>query len=500
MRRSILNALFSDARPAPHLPTFRDWSALFALSILAAASAFLIGRFVLQDFPNSADEHAYLFQAQLFAGGRLSAPAHPKQEFLSPFFILTHGDKVFSLFPPGWPLLLSLGERAGCPALVNPLLSAGALFLIFALGWKLWGRREAWTAVLLTAISPFFLFNGASYFSHPSCLFSVLLAVYLLIVWERTEWFVWALLAGLAASWAFTIREFTAVLTLTAPLILTFAASKKRVRLLAGLLIGALPLLIFYLYYNQSLTGDWRMPARFLQSSERLGFGDREIQLFDYREIQHYGPVDAMSNLLRNLGKLVLWTAPGLPLFALLGAWRSRKQPWILALACSAALLPVGYILYPSDGGNQYGPRFYYESLGFLSLLAAPFIRDALHRRLAPNQRRAALAALLLAAAALFAMHGRFFHRQIYERRTLYRLVERRGLHNAVVFVSAPSGDMTQGDLIRNPADPRQADVVYAWHLAERNRELAQFFPDRSFFLFGRDPRTGAVFLQRLTL
>ncbi|MGC9327377.1 MAG: hypothetical protein ACP5I1_07065, partial [Candidatus Hinthialibacter sp.] len=105
----------------------------------------------------------------------------------------------------------------------------------------------------------------------------------------------------------------------------------------------------------------------------------------------------------------------------------------------------------------------------------------------------------LLAAAALFVTHGQFFHRQIYERRTLYRLVERRALHNAVVFVSAPSGDMTQGDLIRNPADPQQASVIYAWHLAERNRELAAFFPHRSFYLFGKNPQTGAVFLQRLT-
>ncbi|MGC9329274.1 MAG: hypothetical protein ACP5I1_16695, partial [Candidatus Hinthialibacter sp.] len=173
-----MNTLFPNNHHAPHRPTSRDWTALCLLSILAAASAFLIGRFILQDFPNSADEHAYLFQAQLFAEGRFSAPAHPKQEFLSPFFILTHDGKVFSLFPPGWPLLLSLGVRAGSAALINPLLCGGALFLIFAIGLRLWGKREAWTAVFLTSLSPFFLFTSASYFSHPSCLFSVLLTVY----------------------------------------------------------------------------------------------------------------------------------------------------------------------------------------------------------------------------------------------------------------------------------------------------------------------------------
>ena len=38
----------------------------------------------------------------------------------------------------------------------------------------------------------------------------------------------------------------------------------------------------------------------------------------------------------------------------------------------------------------------------------------------------------------------------------------------------APSGDMTQGDLIRNLPDWEQADVIFAWHLGARNQLLMQ--------------------------
>ena len=66
--------------------------------------------------------------------------------------------------------------------------------------------------------------------------------------------------------------------------------------------------------------------------------------------------------------------------------------------------------------------------------------------------------------------------------------------------MAAPSGDMTQGDLIRNPPDLSGADVIYAWHLGKRNQELEDWFPDRTFYLFGRDARTGLFFLERLAL
>ncbi len=473
---------------------------LLVLVLLTTIALFCISRYVLQSFPNSADEHAYIFQAQVFAQGRLSAPEHPHQEFLSPFYILTHEGKVFSIFPPGWSLILSIGMFWGVPALVNPIIGGITVLVVFALGWILMGRKGAWISTALTVICPFFLFNGASYFSHPACLLCVMLAIVSLILWDRMEIGIYALLTGFFASLAFITREYTAILLLAIPIVGIARHSFNRKLFIAWFVIGASPFFMFYIYNNQSLTGNWLRPARFLLESERLGFGDRVIRVFDYIETQHYGLTDAIRNLLINCGRLFLWITPGAPLIALWGMWRKRNNKWFRYFAISAFLLPLGYMLYPSDGGNQYGPRFYYESVVFIILLATAGILSLEKSILKRKLLLYIVIVVLTANGFMLWKHGAFYAEQIYDRRALYRLVKRHDLHDAVVFVAVPSGDMTQGDLIRNLPDPADSDVVYAWHLGRRNKELSGSFIGRSFYLFSRDTRTGVLFLKRLSL
>ncbi len=471
-------------------------SFLLLTAAAAALAAYGIGALILQHFPNSADEHAYLFQAQLFAEGRLTAPAHPAQEFLNPFYIITHNGRVFSIFPPGWPLILALGVKTGLENWINPLLAAAALLVHFQAGKMLAGPRAAWLAVLFMAASTFFLWNSASYFSHPACLLGVLLAFWFLLLADRSGHPGWALLAGAAFSWTFSTRELTTVLLLTGPILAAAYRSPRRTGFLGAFLLGALPGLALYAWYNAELTGRWFYPARYLLESERLGFGERRITLFDYVEIQSYGPREAFQHLFRNLGRLLLWTFPGLPLLAAWGAWKGRKDPWFRTLAGAVVLLPLGYVLYPAEGGNQYGPRFYYESLGFLSLLASRgFHRPGPENVRWPLAWRAGLCMGILFSGAAGIMEGGFYYRQIYERRILERLVDFHRLRHAVVVVGSPAGDMTQGDLIRNAPDPDKAEVVFAWDVGERNGQLTKAFPDRTIYFFRRDPESGVFYL-----
>ena len=53
--------------------------------------------------------------------------------------------------------------------LVNPLLGTLTLGLIWGLGARLYSGRVGVAAAFLVAVSPFFLFNAASYFSHTFC-------------------------------------------------------------------------------------------------------------------------------------------------------------------------------------------------------------------------------------------------------------------------------------------------------------------------------------------
>ncbi len=473
-------------------------SFLLLTAVASALAAYGIGALILQHFPNSADEHAYLYQARLFAEGRITAAAHPAQEFLNPFFIITHNGRVFSIFPPGWPLILALGVKTGLEDWINPLLAAATAVVLFQVGKMVSGPREAWLTVLFAAVSPFFLWNSASYFSHPACLLGVLITVWFLLLADRAGHPGWAVLAGAAFSWTFSVREMTAGLLLSLPVLAAVYRSPRRMRFLGGFLLGALPGLLLYVWYNAELTGRWFCPARYLLESERLGFGERRITLFDYVEIQTYGPREAATHLARNLGRLLLWTFPGMPLLAALGAWKGRSDPWIRTFAAAAVLLPLGYVLYPAEGGNQYGPRFYYESLGFFSLLAARGVsRAALDNIRWRRIGRMGLIGGILFSAAAGIMESRFYYRQIYERRILERLVKYHRLRHAVVIAGSPAGDMTQGDLIRNAPDPAAAEVVYAWDLGERNIILMKAFPGRSFYRFLRDPESGVFYLRQ---
>ena len=452
-----------------------------------------MGAWVLQDFANSADEFAYHYQAKTFEQGQLSNPKRPRQEALSPFYILSHQDKVFSLFPPGWPLLLSFGTSANLIHWVNPWLAGLAITAAYGFARQLSDRKTAWLTVALMILSPFFLFNAASLFSHTACLFFCLTTAALLVRNQEAGHCGLALLAGLMGAYAFTIREMTAVLVLAPWVVYCWFYSRRRVFDLLLWLLGALPVLAAYFAYNQALTGAGWMPPRFLMESEQLGFGERTIRVFDYVRTQTHTPLDALIYTARNLGRLFLWTAPGLPLLALWFAWRKRFCRYLVPLGASMVLIIIGYCFYPTEGGNQYGPRFYFETFPFWALLAAMGCRELFPRLV---QRKWIIAAILLAVLVQWGAWIRFYQEQIQERRTLFRLVEHRQLANALVFVGAPSGDMTQGDLIRNLPPLTEQPVIYAWHLGERNQAVMQRFPERNAYFFGWDEARRTYFLQ----
>ena len=173
----------------------------------------------------------------------------------------------------------------------------------------------------------------------------------------------------------------------------------------------------------------------------------------------------------------------------------------MLVFALSFISLVAVYFFYHSHGDNKYGPRYYYEAYGFLVLIASVGMMQVyawLSKKWGIILARGSILLLAGLSVGLIIHHTRFHHDQIYQRRSLYRLVEWKSLQNDLVFVGSPSGDMTQGDLIRNLPNFMNADVIYAWDLGPKNRALIAQFPDRKSYLFRTNRESGFYELHPL--
>jgi hypothetical protein len=163
--------LFSRFRPSDPLA--------LVLAFFAAESSIVLNRVVFEALPHTEDEVAFLFQAMTYARGHLLAPAPPlPAAFFIPFVIVRDG-MWFGKYPPGYPLVLSLGVLVGYPPLVNALAAAACILLIVAIGRRWYDATTAWLAGLLLLVSPFFLLQAASLMAHTVCL-----ALTLLFTWS----------------------------------------------------------------------------------------------------------------------------------------------------------------------------------------------------------------------------------------------------------------------------------------------------------------------------
>lgn len=143
-------------------------SALIALVCVgfAFAASAVISRATFDRLPHLEDEFAYLYQARLFAGGDLAVPTpHPRAAYWQPFLIDVNGQR-FGKYPPGWPLILAVGVRAGAPWIVNAWLAALAVALVYRLGRDLYSPRAGAVAALLAAASPMALLLSGTLMGH----------------------------------------------------------------------------------------------------------------------------------------------------------------------------------------------------------------------------------------------------------------------------------------------------------------------------------------------
>lgn len=411
-----------------------------------------INQFVLLDFPNSGDEYNYLYEAWTLSAGRLwNVPQGPPY-LLATNYVIQEGSRVFSSFPFGWPLLLAVAMRVGVPAwLVNPILGTVTLGLIWALGTRLYSGRAGVAAALLFGVSPFFLFNAASYFSHTFCGVLLLGAAYLASRDDRRP--VWVPMSvGLLIGWAVVARYLTGVIGGIPIVLWLLRPGVPRLRVLALVALGGLPWVAALAAYNLAMTG----------SMFQLTTTPLTVSLW-FRDGWPLRSADILStHLLRHL----LWT-PAFLLVAYLVYLRqagadTRRAP----LEWMPILTVVVLYFYVERGGNQYGPRFHYEaSLFMVIFVAANLLRTpSLVGRPSFEAWLFGLGVIsVLVQPVSFAVHAIVEREVIVERMDPFRQVEAAGLRAALVLIADRVGtrrSMAAADLTRNGVDPSRP-VLY---------------------------------------
>ena len=104
-----------------------------AIFLLEALFVYFI---LTQRYPISGDDYSYMYQAKLFASGKLYAedpiydPALPFHDCVETYCLRDDQGHRFSKYPPGWPALLAVGVKLRAPWLVDPLLGALLVFLM----------------------------------------------------------------------------------------------------------------------------------------------------------------------------------------------------------------------------------------------------------------------------------------------------------------------------------------------------------------------------------
>lgn len=406
-----------------------------AVVAIALATGVWAHHRIQRGVPDVPDELGYLHQARTFSAGELTAPSPPAPEFYYVSWGVHDHDRWYAVFPPGYGALLALGDAAGAPWIVNPLLGAALVVLLFLLAEDVLGRDSlgARLAILLYLASWFRLMHAGSFMAHPAAALAAMLAVVGLlrgVVWHGRYRRAWAAAGGAGLAFLLATRQLDAVIVaavLAPALALGVARGRRPALVRLGLAVAcALPLTAGYLAYNRALTGDALVAPqqRYMQMKEkrgdcfRVGFGPGVGECPITQNTSYgpggFAPKHAVANSRKRLDAWVRYSfgwAPFaiLPIVALLGAavrgGAAARRRAFLGGVFVATVVGYGAFFYH---GVIYGARFYYLAWPFVLIASAAGLVElgALVGRLRAGPARAIAAGALGAAVPVVLVTG----------------------------------------------------------------------------------------------
>lgn len=495
---------------------------IFIISILGVLLSVLLCGIYFQFTYFEPDTVSYLFQAKLFAEGKLSVPAPPEQGFSSSPHINVFKGKWYSKYPFGNALMLMFGVFINAPWLIPALATGGALLLLYLFVKEIYGNIHpgiALIAAVFGLISPATLGMGSTWFSEPVSRFY--LSLYLLALLRTLKCrpdaplltrIGYPLLSGFALGYAFNTRPLSAIVfgVVGAGLTLyhlftewrqpeqTLHALPALIKRLAFFFLPFVLLLGVCMAWNRHFTEDpFLFTHTVAQPYDKIGFGPRmegyepnieQARIFTpewtlERTWRHILPSISFNalgwgsyhhDLLEDTEFSLQWLIAFVPLILpwclvfLPFCYASRNRYDLFCLA----LLVVNLFLYAffyfegsTWGFTPVNARYYTEStfLGFIPLAARGVY--ILYARFKPFERRwltvAVGACLLLLSVNVvwsYIRIGKVYQNWGHVYQKLPPMVDEQDIHNAVIFVSRHRGAPI-GDYPFK--DLKEADIVY---------------------------------------
>jgi 4-amino-4-deoxy-L-arabinose transferase-like glycosyltransferase len=274
----------------------------------------------------------------------------------------------FPKFPPGWPLVLSLGYLIHARWLPNAIFGTLQLVAIAAIGSRWFSRETGVLAALFAALSQFYLINSIGMMSHALCALlaaTACLALSAAMSTGKLRYYA-AMFACLAGT--FQVRPYTGfVLTFVMTCAALWFARNDRGLLIRVLGVGALFgafAVAGVLIYNHTYTGHWLVSPY----AEAAG-GDAPPEL-------SLGPATLLRGMMRHGPFMLLETLLGaFPFLHLLAGYavvqekNHRREVWFLAALYLGLVL--SYLAHPEGYAVFFGERFHFEAFFALALLAA---------------------------------------------------------------------------------------------------------------------------------
>jgi len=358
------------------LRTRSRWRFDLVLFLGGLALNLLVAGFVFGFRPGIIDTLDQVFQARIFLNGELVAPAPPVPRAFEFLYMIIQGDKWYSQYPPGHPLMLALGLAVDAAWLVGPVLGALIPVLLHAIGRTIWGARTGRAAGLLGLVAPYVHLMAGSHMSHTTCAFFLTLGALGLFRLLRGGGVDAAITAGIGFGYALWTRPYAGLaVSLAAGLGFLWATRNggrlRRLGLLPAAAIVACAPVALLLVYNQLTNGHPLLFGYNITQGplHKLGFGLRRMNEM-VREFTLWEAIKQTGYHLNGVNVFALGAAvPGV----LLVPWTflsGRRHPFDWVVLAMAIAPIAAFFIYPFTD-FVLGPRLVFSSVPFGLLLVA---------------------------------------------------------------------------------------------------------------------------------